>query len=137
MPKDKPQCGLILENANREIVLQLRDNSLHIPYPNCIGTFGGQIETGESPEQAIVREIQEELGYRLADFEYLGNFPFEGYDIHMFRKVDLNLKAECLVVREGQKAVFVSEQDIIQGRYNFAFNCKEIVTAYFKKYHPS
>ena len=135
MPKDRPQCGLILENSRGEVLLQLREDKPSIPYPNCLGTFGGQIEPGETPEEALVREIREELEYHLIDFEYMGNFPFEGYDIHMYRKVDKGIKLEDLVIREGQKAVFVSVRDIHDGSCNFAFNCKEIVRAYYKKYH--
>lgn len=35
------------------------------------GFFGGTIETGETPEQALVREIREELGVHIAEFELL------------------------------------------------------------------
>ncbi|HVP27008.1 MAG TPA: NUDIX domain-containing protein [Candidatus Bathyarchaeia archaeon] len=28
---------------------------------------GGRVETGESPEQALVREVKEELGIKLAN----------------------------------------------------------------------
>lgn len=38
------------------------------------GFFGGGIEQGETPEQSVVRETEEELGYKLANFEYIGNY---------------------------------------------------------------
>ena len=57
MKKTKPQCGLIIENAEGRVLLQLRDDKRTIPYPNCWGTFGGQVEDGETPEHAIVREV--------------------------------------------------------------------------------
>lgn len=34
-------------------------------YPDCWDLVGGHIETGESPEQAVVRECGEELGIRI------------------------------------------------------------------------
>lgn len=132
MPKDRPQCGLILEDGEGRILLQLRDDIPTIPYPNRWGTFGGQIEVGETPEEAIVREIREELEYALEDAEYIGNYPFDGYDIHMFKKVDPNLKLENLVVREGQRGVLVSEKAV--DKHEYAFNCKEIVLDYFKRF---
>ena len=137
MSKSRPQCGLILENSKGEVLLQFRDNNLSIPYPDCLGTFGGEIESGETPEQAIVREIWEELRYKLKNFEYFGNFPFDGYDIHNFRKVDPNIRLEDLVVREGQRAVFISERDVMINKYRFAFNCQQILIEYFRKFHQS
>ena len=35
------------------------------------GFFGGGIENNESPEEALVREIKEELDYHLVDYSYL------------------------------------------------------------------
>jgi len=46
-------------------LLQLRDNKQTIPYPNKWGTFGGQVEEMESPEDALIREVREELDYNL------------------------------------------------------------------------
>lgn len=134
MPKTRPQCGLILENGEGKVILQHRDNIPDIKYPDCLGTFGGQIEIGETSEQAIVREIWEELRYKLTDFDYFGNYPFDGYDIHMFRKIDRTVKLEELVVKEGQRAVLVAQSDVLENRYNFAFNCREILVDYFKRF---
>ena len=131
MSKDRPQCGLILENSEGEILLQLRDNKPGLPYPDCWGTFGGQIEEGETPEGAIRREIKEELNYELRNPEYLGNFPFDGYDIHMFMKRDTDITIRDLTVREGQRGEFLTLEEVIQ--LSCAFNCKEIVIAYFKQ----
>jgi len=38
------------------------------------GFFGGGIEEGETPEQALVRETEEELGYHLESCEGIGSF---------------------------------------------------------------
>jgi mutator protein MutT len=43
------------------------------------GFFGGSLEEGETPTEAVIREIQEELGYELQTFEmfkhYQGTTP--------------------------------------------------------------
>jgi len=132
MSKTRPQCGLLIENAERKILLQLRDDSSSIPYPNCWGTFGGQVEPAETPLEAINREIREELYYDLLDPEFFGTYPFEGYDIYMFRKVDPCLRIDGLTIREGQMAAFFSQKEAAMLRY--AFNCRAIVEDYFRRF---
>ncbi|MBI2106373.1 NUDIX hydrolase [Candidatus Woesearchaeota archaeon] len=36
------------------------------------GCFGGEIEFGETPEQALIREVREELSYELKQFFSIG-----------------------------------------------------------------
>ena len=131
--KKRPQCGLLIENGRGEVLLQLRDNKTKIPYPNTWGTFGGQIEAGELPEQAILREIMEELAYRPKALEQYAVFPCDSYDIYMFRCVDPDLSIKELQVHEGQRAGFFSSADVYGS--SFAFNCREIVQDYFTRFH--
>ena len=42
-------------------LLQLRDNSPAIDHPGVWGLFGGRVEPGESPPEAVLREVKEEL----------------------------------------------------------------------------
>ncbi len=128
--KKRSQCSLILENKKGEILLQLRDNKSTIPYPDCWATFGGQIEKGETPEEAVIRETEEEINYDLKNPEYFGNFPFENYNIHVFVKKEPYLKIKGLNVNEGQRAGFFSLEKI--RKLKCAFNTLEIAEAYFK-----
>ncbi|HAN10629.1 MAG TPA: hypothetical protein DCP90_08480 [Clostridiales bacterium] len=56
---------------------------LHRPkgYGNTFGYIGGGIEEGETPEEAVVREVREELTYELnqGEYDFVGhkNFVFE------------------------------------------------------------
>jgi 8-oxo-dGTP diphosphatase len=133
MQKTRPQCGLLIENSEGKVLLQLRDDKPDIPYPNCWGTFGGQIEANESPEEAIRREITEEIDYDLSHPEYFGNFPFDGYDIYMYRVVDPHITLDAVRVREGQMGGFFSLDEV--RNIPCAFNCRDIVIAYFAMYH--
>jgi 8-oxo-dGTP pyrophosphatase MutT (NUDIX family) len=128
MEKDK--VGLILIDQNNNIVLQLRDNISTIRYPNCIATFGGAIEEGETPEQAIVREIKEELEYDLSNFKFFGNFPFDGYNIFIFLKEDKLLDARKLNIQEGQKIILINKNKPLTSDYPFGFNCRRIIEHY-------
>jgi len=133
MNNEQPKCGLLIENREGKVLLQLRDDNPTIRYPNLWGTFGGQIEEGETPEEAIVRELGEELGYELSDPEYFGNFPLDGYDIHMFRIIDYSLALDSLTVKEGQEGRYFSLEEVKE--IECAANCKEIVIAYFQMFH--
>ena len=60
---------IIIENEKGEILLQLRDDKPTIPYPNKWVLFGGRAEENESFEEAIKREMQEEIELDLKTFK--------------------------------------------------------------------
>jgi 8-oxo-dGTP diphosphatase len=41
------------------------------------GFFGGEMEEGETPEQAIIREMKEELNFDLKEYEYFGKYSYK------------------------------------------------------------
>jgi 8-oxo-dGTP pyrophosphatase MutT (NUDIX family) len=53
----------MLEREGRWL-LQLRDDIEGIVHPGCWGLFGGHLDPGERPEQAVLRELQEESQLR-------------------------------------------------------------------------
>lgn len=52
-------------------ILQLRDNKPTIAAPSQWSLFGGMKKTGETPLEAISREIYEELAIQPLEFHYL------------------------------------------------------------------
>src|SRR5512146_1078245 len=58
---------LLFDRRNR-LLIYLRDDKPDIPFPNHWDFFGGHLEEGETPEEALVREVKEELGIELADW---------------------------------------------------------------------
>jgi len=63
----KKIAAIILENDQGELLLYLRDNKPGIPFPLHWDLIGGHVEEGETPEEALVREVKEELDFDLKD----------------------------------------------------------------------
>jgi 8-oxo-dGTP diphosphatase len=53
--------GCIILTCKGEVLLQQRDDNCP-RFPGCLATFGGEMEFGEGPVQAAMRELREELG---------------------------------------------------------------------------
>ncbi len=78
------------------------------------GFFGGGMEKGETPEQAIIREIKEELDYHLEDFDYLKQLSVKYPDIflvgHVFvAPLKVNLEDFNLQEGDGMKLFSMKE----------------------------
>ena len=65
---------LIQRGPKTEIVLELRSRNLRRS-PGEVGFPGGRVEAGESPWQAALRELEEELGVPGDRVECLGRLP--------------------------------------------------------------
>ena len=68
---------LVLEDGR--YIMQLRDPKPEIFYPDHWGCFGGAVDHGEDPVQALVRELREEL-------------EFEPVESHQFTRFDFDLR---------------------------------------------
>lgn len=53
--------GCLVLTHDEKILFQQRDSDCK-RHPGYLATFGGMIEEGESPMQALIRELNEELG---------------------------------------------------------------------------
>lgn len=76
---------------------------------------GGKVETGERPEQTLIRELNEELGIRVKE-DCLAPFAFasHGYDtFHLLMPLYLCRRWDGVVMaREGQKLAWARPKDM-------------------------
>ena len=56
----------------------------HRSYPECWDVIGGHVELGESIEQALVREVEEEIGVRPVQFARPTLLCAEGIELHIY-----------------------------------------------------
>ncbi|MEL6384697.1 MAG: NUDIX hydrolase [Cyanobacteria bacterium J06626_18] len=59
----KVEVAIAILTQDNQFLLQLRDNIPTILYPGYWAFFGGHLEPGETPEEGVWRELQEEIGY--------------------------------------------------------------------------
>jgi 8-oxo-dGTP pyrophosphatase MutT (NUDIX family) len=67
----------IIRLEDGRYLMQLRDERPDIWYPGHWGCFGGAVDPGELPEQALSRELYEELEFRPGRPEFLARFDFD------------------------------------------------------------
>ena len=69
-------AAIIVLHDNRYL-LQLRDNKAGIFFPGHWGLFGGAVESGEQPVDALCRELKEELDLMVTNLRPLTRFEFD------------------------------------------------------------
>lgn len=112
----KKIAAIILENDKREILLYLRDNKPGIPFPQHWDLIGGHVEDGETPEEALIREVKEELNYDLAEYRFFRKYEcFEG-DVYP------NIK----YIYSGRFNIPVGDLTLLEGDYPKYFSREEI-----------
>jgi len=57
--------------CDHKVLLILRDDKPECSYPLHWQIVGGGIEEGESPEEALTREVKEETSYEISNFLFL------------------------------------------------------------------
>ncbi len=64
--------GALLVDDQGRVLLGLRAAHMKA-WPNHWDAIGGRIEAGETPEQAMIREVEEEIGVVPVEFRELGS----------------------------------------------------------------
>jgi 8-oxo-dGTP diphosphatase len=128
----KEVADLILYDKDKKILLQHRDKDTKI-LPDHWDAFGGKIENGETPEQAMRREIQEELEYAVESPSHFRTTAYTDgamqFTVHTFiEKYD---SSKPLILHEGQGMGWFTTDEALG--LKMANECKQIILD-IKKY---
>lgn len=116
MKMNQKEVVVILPYVNNKVLLQLRDMKEGIAFPGCWGFFGGSIDDGETPEDAAIRELFEEIGYKPAVMYNMGveRVPeLEDITLHAYY-CPLMIPLAQIILREGLDLGFFSLQEIME-----------------------
>ncbi|HEY5469021.1 MAG TPA: NUDIX domain-containing protein [Bacteroidales bacterium] len=128
----KTIAAIILENDKGELFLALRDNKPGIPFPNHWDLIGGHVEEGETPEEALVREVKEELDLDLKEYTFYKKYECLEGDAYPNTKYiysgKINIPIDEITLLEGERSEYFSREEI--PNVKFANIIKTIVLEY-------
>ena len=105
--------SIIIEKDDGKFLFQLRDNKPNINNPNKWGLFGGGIKKDESPINAAIRELKEELDLSVKekDLELVLSMPLIKKYVY---KLKINKGLHELKLKEGADMQFFSIEEILK-----------------------
>jgi len=111
-------CSLFIPYTKKDakILIYLQKRSKDAKrLPNFFGFWGGGLEKKETPKQALIREVKEELDYKPDNLHYFGEYSFARSKKFVF----------CSQVKDD----FEKQIKILEGDYGKFFNKKQALTA--------
>jgi 8-oxo-dGTP diphosphatase len=133
-------AAIILENDKGEFLLALRDNKPGIPFPDHWDLIGGHVEEGETPEEALEREVKEELDIDLKEYTFYKKYECldgDAYEnIKYIYRGKINLPIEEVTLLEGVRPQYFSREAI--PNVKFANVIRSIMLDYISehKFYP-
>ena len=105
---------VLLFDRHRRLLVYLRDNKPEIPFPNHWDFFGGHVEEGETPEEALVREVREEIDVDLRQWVFFKRYVCTEGDAYPNIKylywAKIDRIAEELTLYEGQRLMSITPE---------------------------
>ena len=108
------EVALAMLERDGRWLMQLRDEIPTIVAPGCWGLFGGHLDPGETPEQALRRELLEEISWQPTVVELVMLHHIHRRTAHVFLS-ELSVPLEQLQLLEGQDMALVSPEDLLAG----------------------
>ncbi|MCS5706153.1 NUDIX hydrolase [Synechococcus sp. FGCU-3] len=109
------EVALAMLERDGRWLMQLRDSIPGIVAPGCWGLFGGHLDSGETPEQAVRRELIEEIGWPAGELNFWRSHTNERRVAHLFLG-PLTVPLEQLQLLEGEAMALVRSAELLSGR---------------------
>jgi len=119
-------CAIIHDSEGR-MLLQLRDKD---PERNKWVLFGGHVEAEESERDALLREIDEELHYKIKDLTFFKKYYDRDTESPIWI-VRESISIDELKLSEGYDMQFFSRKEL--EKVDIDFNQREILMDYLKE----
>ena len=101
-----------IKDGKMFVYLQRRDKDAKA-LPDYFGLWGGKIEDDETVEEALEREIKEELNIEVKNYSHFAHYEFYGSSRDVFiKKVDEDFDSKVEIL-EGQYGKFFTEVEVI------------------------
>jgi len=111
----------LLFDRDGKLLIYLRDDKPTIPFPNHWDLFGGHVEAGETPEQALRRELQEEISLTLESSRLFRRYECRSGDVYPNDKfiyyASIEHSAAELTLCEGQRLAGIAAAE----RFDYKF----------------
>lgn len=111
----------LLFDRDGKLLIYLRDDKPTLPFPNHWDLFGGHVEAGETPEQALCRELQEEIGVTLESWRLFRRYECLTGDVYPNHKfiyyAAIDRLAADLTLYEGQRLAGIAAAE----RFDYRF----------------
>ena len=111
---EKQQVAAVILYRDGAVLLQHRDDRPDIASPGAWAIFGGFMEPGETPEEAALREMEEELGLRLHGPLTLVRRHEDASRVRFFFAAALAVPPGELTLHEGQGMALLGPEEIDQ-----------------------
>ncbi len=122
---------VMLDDAPK-FLLFLRDNKDDIPYPNCWDLLGGHVESGETPDECIAREMREEIGIDIGKPELFRKYEMNDRVEYTYWQM-FSLDAGDIQLSEGQALRWFSENEVRDmSDKDIAFGFREVLIDFFQ-----
>ncbi len=115
-----PAVAALMVTPDGRYLLQHRDDLDGIFFPGFWGNFGGAVDPGETPENALHRELIEELQYKPSRVQPFAttslDFSFAGHGVLPRHFFEVQIEAEevaDMVLGEGQGMALMEGAEIV------------------------